>query len=213
MQAAKAPPSSEHSKLEPVSLEAKAKLAEFDWLAAPGCVVIEVSGAVMSYVHVRVAGVASTLPVPSVARTASVWTPLLRPAGRCGDSQSAQAPPSSAHSKLTSASSAENVKVASWVGPEVGGPEAIVVCGAVASTVQVCSAGVASSTPSARRARTARVCSPSASAPTACGLVHALKAAPSSAHSNVTPGWSEEKVKLGGSPSSSVSGRATTRQA
>ena len=41
--------------------------------------VIVVSGAVVSTVNVRVAGVASTLPAASIARTANVCSPAARP--------------------------------------------------------------------------------------------------------------------------------------
>ena len=45
-----------------------------------GPAVIEVSGAVVSTVHVRVAGVASTSVAPSLARTENVCDPSARPA-------------------------------------------------------------------------------------------------------------------------------------
>ena len=53
----------------------KAKDAEF-WVIVPeGPDVIVVSGATVSTVKVRVAGVWSVLPVVSVARTLKVWAP------------------------------------------------------------------------------------------------------------------------------------------
>src|SRR5918992_3094833 len=65
-------PSSEHSKVGPVSSAEKPKLAEVLPLGAPGPESIVVCGAVPSYVQVWVAGVWSTLPVLSIARTESV---------------------------------------------------------------------------------------------------------------------------------------------
>ena len=42
---------------------------------------MEVSGATVSTVHARLAGVASTLPARSIARTSNVWMPSERPVG------------------------------------------------------------------------------------------------------------------------------------
>ena len=64
------------------------------------------------------------------------------------------------HSKVALASE-ENVKFAvlSLVGPL--GPESIVVCGAIVSTVKLRCAGVASGLPRASTARTRKLCGPS----------------------------------------------------
>ena len=70
--------SSEHWKVEPVSLDVNAKLAEVAATVPDGPDPIVVSGAVVSTVHVRVAGVASTLPAASTARTRKVWAPFAR---------------------------------------------------------------------------------------------------------------------------------------
>ena len=72
MQAAKAAPSSLHSKLEPASVEVKLKLAEVEFVGSEGPTVIVVSGAVRSTVHGWLAGVASVFPAGSVARTSNV---------------------------------------------------------------------------------------------------------------------------------------------
>ena len=74
--------SSEHWKVEPVSVEVKAKLAAVSATVPVGPDVIVVSGAVVSaawIVHVRVAGVPSTFPAASIARTLKVWLPAARP--------------------------------------------------------------------------------------------------------------------------------------
>ena len=112
------------------------------------------------------------------------------------------------------------MNVASLVGPACDGPVTIVVCGAAASTVQSHSAGVSSSTPSAFRARTYMVWSPSASPVTSYPEMQGTNAPASSAHSKLEPAWSDENVKLAldaavsdsGPVSIVVSGRATRRQ-
>ena len=73
-QAAKAAPSSEHSKLEPPSEEAKAKLVD-SALVVPGPDEIVVSGGVLSTVTATGAEV-PTLPAASCACTVSVCGPL-----------------------------------------------------------------------------------------------------------------------------------------
>ena len=79
MQAAKAAPSSLHSKLEPASVEVKLKLGPvtFDGLGGPE--VIVVSGAPRSIVHVWLAAVRSVFPAGSIARTWNVWLPAVKP--------------------------------------------------------------------------------------------------------------------------------------
>ena len=72
-------PSSLHSNVEPDSVEVNANVAVVAVTVPLGPLVIEVFGAVRSIVHVRVAGVASTLPVESFARTENVCEPFARP--------------------------------------------------------------------------------------------------------------------------------------
>jgi hypothetical protein len=62
-------PSREHSKLEPASLAEKVKLGVESLTGPAGPDSIEVSGATVSTVNERVAGVPSVLPAGSVART------------------------------------------------------------------------------------------------------------------------------------------------
>ena len=62
MQDANEPPSSRHSKDEPPSVEVKLKSALEALLGSAGLAVIDVSGAVVSTVHVYVCGAASALP-------------------------------------------------------------------------------------------------------------------------------------------------------
>ena len=57
----------------------KLKLALALLLGLAGVFVSVVSGAVRSTVQVKLAGVASVLPAPSMARTGKVWLPAARP--------------------------------------------------------------------------------------------------------------------------------------
>ena len=78
VQALKPPPSSWHWNVEPASLELKPKLALVAFVGLAGPDVIDVSGAVVSIVHVKLAGVASVFPAGSVARTWNVCEPAAR---------------------------------------------------------------------------------------------------------------------------------------
>ncbi len=68
-------PSSLHSKVLPALVAVKPKLALVLLVVSGGLAVIVVSGAVVSMVQVKLAGVASTLPAGSMARTWKVWLP------------------------------------------------------------------------------------------------------------------------------------------
>ena len=63
----------------PASLEVNVKAVEVLAMAPEGPDVIVVSGASVSTVKARVAGVASVFPAASVARTLKVWLPWARP--------------------------------------------------------------------------------------------------------------------------------------
>jgi hypothetical protein len=76
VQAAEAPLSSEHSKVEPSTLDERLKLALVLVVGLAGPDRIVVSGYVGSTtVQVRPAGVGSTLPFRSTACTRKVWVP------------------------------------------------------------------------------------------------------------------------------------------
>src|SRR5688572_7121296 len=79
VQAAKSAPSSEHSNVTPLgsgTATSNVNVAKVSNVLSLGPVRISVSGPVTSMkLHVRVAGVGSTLPATSIARTASVWSP------------------------------------------------------------------------------------------------------------------------------------------
>ena len=126
----------------------------------PPVMVVSGAGATTATVNVRVAGVASTLPAASLARTANVCWPSARFVYACGDVLVANAAPSRRHSNvapgsLVKANDAE-LEVMVPVGPLV-----IVVSGAAVSTVNVRVAGEPSTLPAASRARTENVLSPS----------------------------------------------------
>ena len=70
-------PSSEHLKVEPLSVDANENETALPEVA-PGLDVMLVSGGDRSTTHVKLAGVASVLPAASVAVTWNVW---LAPSG------------------------------------------------------------------------------------------------------------------------------------
>jgi hypothetical protein len=137
VQALQEPPSSRHSNVEPPSLEEKEKLAPVAFVGSPGWAVIVVSGAAVSIVQVKVAGVASVLPAASVARTSKVRAPSARSVNEWGLEQALQAPPSRRHSKVEPPSLEVNEKLGSFELVGSLGCAVIVVFGAVASIVQV----------------------------------------------------------------------------
>jgi hypothetical protein len=77
---AKAPASSEQVNVDSASVAPNEKLALETLASTGGKVSIVVLGAVVSTVHVVLATLASALPAASVARTAKVCVPSLRPA-------------------------------------------------------------------------------------------------------------------------------------
>jgi hypothetical protein len=183
------PPSRRHSNVEPDSVELKLKLGDAFPEGFAGDESMVVLGAVRSTVHVREAGDASVLPAGSVARTSKVWLPAVS-AGEmvCGLVQEDQPPPSIRHWKVEPGSLALNVNDGVVLFDGFGGPESIVVFGAVRSTVQVKLAGEPSVLPTASVARTSKVWLPSVSAgEIVCGLVQDAQLPPSIRHSKVEP--------------------------
>jgi hypothetical protein len=77
------------------------------------------------------------LPAASVARTAKVWVPSGRAVYCCGLVQAVKAASSRAHSKLEPASLELKLKLALVLLLSSGGPESMLVSGAVVSTVHV----------------------------------------------------------------------------
>ena len=134
MQTPQAPPSSRHAKLEAASSALNANVALAEPLGSDGPESTAVSGAVASIVQLRLAGVVSVLPAPSVARTSKVWSPPARPVYSSGLEQALQLPPSRRHANVEPPSSALNASVAVVWFVEAGGPESIVVAGAVESS-------------------------------------------------------------------------------
>src|SRR6185295_14195020 len=124
-----------HSKLEPPSVEVKLKSALDELLGSDGVAVIDVSGAVVSTVHVYVCGVAAPFPAASVAWTSNVWEPSASEEYLFGLEQAAKEPPSSRHWKVTPPSLALKSKVAPVALVGSAGAESIDVTGRVRSTV------------------------------------------------------------------------------
>jgi hypothetical protein len=185
--------SSEHSKLEPLSVEVKVKLAPVLGVVAGGPEVIVVSGAVVSgacTVQVELAGVESVFPAASLAWTWN-WCWPAATVYEAGDVQGEKPARSSEHSKLEPVSLEVKVKVALVLVVVGGGPDAMVVCGAVVSTVKAWVAGVASTLPAASVARARRVCGPSARRAVVCGEVQRANVPASTAHSKVAASFAE----------------------
>jgi hypothetical protein len=174
----------------------KLKLDEALLLGLLGAAVTVVSGAAVSTVQVKVAGLASVLPAGSVARTLKVCEPSARPVYGCGLVQAEKPPPSSWQAKVEPGSLEVKSNAALAEAVSAGGFEVIVVFGATASTVHVWTAGVASTLPAGSIARTRNVWEPLVRPLYGFGLVHAEYPPVSSSHWNVEPAWLEVKLKL-----------------
>ena len=157
--------------VEPVSLEENANVAEFVVIVPVGPVSIVVFGAAVSTVKVREAGVGSTLPAVSRARTSNVCAPCARFVYACGDVHGANAALSRRHS---------NVEPGLVDGERERRRRVVGRAGRAArdrgvrddvSTVNVREAGVASTLPAASMARTRNVYVPSTSGPSVRGEV------------------------------------------
>src|ERR1043166_1926646 len=152
--AANAPPSTSQANAAVASpeLNPNVPVAVFD--SAAGLEVIITDGGVASTVQLLVAGVGSTRPEVSRARTAKLCAPSPRVNAR-GEVQAANAAPSSEHCSVAVGSGEWNANVTSAAVVEpAAGPEVITVSGAVESTVQLSIAGVGSALPAASTART-----------------------------------------------------------
>jgi hypothetical protein len=123
-----------------------------DWIVVVGATV-----SAGSERHERCAGVASVLPAASTARTSSAWSPAEGAATCSGETQTANAPPSSRHSKLEPPSDDVKRKSTGPAATSPDGPSAIVVSGATVSTVQAARGGWGSTLPAASTARTSNV--------------------------------------------------------
>ena len=123
---------------------------------------IVVSGAAVSIVNIREAGVGSTLPAASVARTVNACVPSASVPRFRGDEHGWNVPVSSRHSNVDPDSLAENVNTGALLLVVPVGPVLIVVSGAVVSTVKVRVAGVGSTFPPhpGHAPRTCRSCRP-----------------------------------------------------
>jgi hypothetical protein len=135
------PPSNKHSKLTLGSFDLNAKLAVVAVVVSLGRLTIEVFGGVLSAgggvvevtVQLAVAGVASTFPAASVARTANWCEPTASPEYAFGELQSAQARPSSRQAKVELGSLDAKAKLAVVAVVVALGPLVIKVLGGVLS--------------------------------------------------------------------------------
>ncbi len=152
-----------------------------------------VLGVVRSIVQVQVAGVASTLPTRSMARTSNVWAPAVSPVRSCGVTQAAKPAPSSWHSNAP-ASVEVKANCTSALLSSAGGMSTSAVSGGVRSVVQVADAGVASVLPAASVAATVNVCAPSVAIGSSSGDAQGVTATPSSVHANVTASGTASSV-------------------
>jgi hypothetical protein len=170
---------------------------------------IDVTGGIVSIVHVYEAGLGSVFAAVSVARTWKVCDPSARAVYVFGVEQEVKAAASSLHWNVEPASVDEKsnvapvaiVRAAGWLGP-------IDVSGGVASIVHAYESGDASTLPAGSIARTWKVCGPSAIPEYACGVVHDVKLAASSLHSKEDPGCVAENEKLGAAVFESADGCA-----
>ena len=111
------------------------------------------AGGGASIVQRQSAGVASTLPAASVARTSKTCSPGARPLYAAGELHAAHVAPSRRQANVAPDSLAENANDALVACVGVAGPVAIVVSGGVvsagagAATVNACVAGVGSAAP------------------------------------------------------------------
>jgi hypothetical protein len=148
---------------------------------------MDVSGAVVSTVHVRDAGVGSG-PAPLTARTANVCDPSVSPESAAGDAQAPNGAPSSAHSNVALPSGELNANDALASATVPLGPPVMAVSGGVGDplrTVHAPEAGVASTLPAGSSARTRNAWSPSGRSAYVSGETQAAKPAPSRLHWNV----------------------------
>src|SRR5687768_10886293 len=124
--------SSAHSNVAPGWSASNVKVAPVLSVCRAGVVRSVVSGGGVT-LQLRLAGVRSTLPAASMARTRSWCTPTDRSVYWTGELHELKATPSREHSNVELASLEENARVACVLPVSVGGPESIVVCGAVVS--------------------------------------------------------------------------------
>src|SRR5574338_1601606 len=135
-------------------------------------------------IQVNEAGVASTLPFVSVARTWKVWLPSRSAVYNCGVVHTVKPPASSWHSNVP-ASVEVNSKEADGLEDGSEGDELIVVSGNMLSIVHVYDAGVGSTLPSVSIARTWKVWLPCVNDEYECGEVQTVNPLASIWHSNV----------------------------
>ena len=149
-----------------------------------GPLTIWVSGVLVSIVQPNSAGVASTLPARSFARTENTWVPSPSGPNESPLLHGSSAPLSSEQPNVTVISSDVNSNTAITLLSDAGGAWTSIVSGATVSIDHRCSAGVGSELPVASTARTENTCVPSASM-RANGELHGAAGSASIRHTKV----------------------------
>jgi hypothetical protein len=185
-----------HSNVAVESGELNEKLAALDELGFEGDDEMLVSGTTVSIDHVKLAGVPSTFPAASLARTLNVCEPSTSVEYGFGLVQGVNVRVSRAHSNVAVASGEVKLKLAVVALVVAAGLAVMLVSGATVSTVHVKLAGVPSTFPAASLARTLNVCEPSTSVEYGFGLVQAVNAGVSRAHSNEAVASGDVNEKL-----------------
>ncbi len=153
-QAAKGAPSREQVNVTGASSEPNSNTASVWFEGSAGVATKSVSGSTVSISQVNDAGLASTFPAGSTARTRKVCVPSGTLFKVVGDGHAAKAAPSREHSNVAAGSGLEKVKVATELVDAAGGAASMVVSGAVRSTTHAATAGEASTLPARSVART-----------------------------------------------------------
>src|SRR5688572_8604208 len=164
----------------------------------PGSWPISVNSFCAAVVSIPRAGLGSTFPDGSIARTTKVCAPGVSVGVVNGDEQAANAPWSMLHSNVEPCSSEENsnMGVESVVGP--AGPVTMDVSGGRVSIVKARVAGLASRLPATSMARASKAWGPSPSGSAGvCGDVQAANDAASNRHWKLAPASSEPKLNVG----------------
>ena len=133
-----APPSTEHSKVEPASVGAKLRVAAFVEAGLTGVPVIVGAGdgGAVSTVHDTVVA-GPVLPAVSICRICSVCEPSARPVNAVGLLHATQAPVSSLHSNVAPGSPLMPMLAVVWLVGLAGVVDAVGAAGGVVSITTV----------------------------------------------------------------------------
>src|ERR687896_45304 len=233
VQGRKSSPSSEHSKSNSMfpwkSSPVNSKMATVPSVSSSGPMSIDVSGELMStYIHERVAGVGSTLPISSMARTCTVCRPYAPSSSSISygtpgvpgvlrtDEHEPTRMPSSRHSYSRSmsrvwSSSPVNSSWMTELAEAFGGPLTVCVSGGVVSRPSATSHSYSVGSawvkpPIGLNACTSNLWSPVWRCVYVLGDSQSVKGRPSSEHCSIEPGTSAAKWKVAVPTSDRISG-------